>query len=270
MFVSGIFNKLFDLLCRPFGSHGTTALIVISALAGVLMLLLFKVTTRQKTLSRARGKLTGHLYELGLYQDDLGVMARIQKDLLLSNLKYVLLTLPALVVLVPIAILIMVQLEARYDFLALQPGQTVLLSATTTTDARDDLSKFTLDTGSGLALDAKPVRDERAGRVWWRLKVLTPGLHEVAVVDAQGKRWTMPVKAENGSRPYFPRRYRPNFWEALLTPAVQSLPADAPVSELILSEPPAGDWHLKSWFWIFCAASVLGGLVFKKVLRVEI
>jgi hypothetical protein len=270
MIVSTAMNGLFDLLTAPFGGHDTIALIVISALAGVLMLLLFKWTTRQSVLSRARGRLTGHLYELGLYQDNLGVMARIQKDLLVANLKYVLLTLPALLVLLPAAVLIMVQLEARYDYQPLQPGDTVLLSTTLTEDARDRLPALDLDTGAGLALDAAPVRDEREGRIWWRLKVVKAGMHEVAVTTPSGGRWTQVVKAEAGSDPYFHRRYKPNFFEAMLTPASKPLMSESPLSEIAIYSPNAGDWHLKGWFWIFCLASVVGGLAFKKVLRVEI
>ena len=70
-------------------------------------------TTPQDRL-RARAGLVGHVYELGLYQDSLRVMLRIQRSLAAANLRYLALTLPALAaMLIPLA-LILPQFEARF------------------------------------------------------------------------------------------------------------------------------------------------------------
>ena len=270
MIISKAMNTLFDGLTAPFAGHDTLALIFVSVLTGVLMLLLFKWTTRQSVLSTARGRLTGHLYELGLYQDDLGVMARIQKDLLVANLKYVALTLPALVVLVPMAVVVLVQLEARYQHDPLGPGDTLMLSATLSPENRGLIGDLSLEPGTGLAVDAAPVRDAHEGRIWWRLRVTGEGRLEAAVVDGRGGRWTLPVKAAESARPYSPKRFQSGFWASLMSPASVPLPAVSPLATLDLRADEADPWYVRGWFWIFCAASILGGLAFKKVLRVEI
>ena len=56
-------------------------IVVVSALTAVWALLLFKAVTPQERLQQVRDRLFGHIYEMGLYQDRLGVLARIQADL---------------------------------------------------------------------------------------------------------------------------------------------------------------------------------------------
>ncbi|MBA4378300.1 MAG: hypothetical protein C0395_06530, partial [Gemmatimonas sp.] len=127
--IASLLNGLFDLLLRPFGGAPWAGLAVVSALAGVAMLWLFKLTTNQDLLARRRRELTGSLYELSLYQDSLAVMARLQARLLAANLRYLLVSLPALLVLLPLALLAIVQLDARFQRRALRAGEEILVTA---------------------------------------------------------------------------------------------------------------------------------------------
>lgn len=271
MFVADLINGFFDLLTAPLGDRGWPVLIVISALAGIALLLLFKVATPQAKLARARGKLTGHLYELGLYQDDLGVLFRIQLDLALANLRYVSLTLPALVVLIPPAVLCLIQLEARLQHDPLQVGDTFLVTADVGADQRAALNGLILEPGEGLSLDAPAVRDRRSGRIWWRVLVEDEGWHEIVVVDGGGERWTKQVKAADGTRRHGLLRDRGGLWNALNHPAERPLPGDAVISAIeIHRQHPEAEWYAQGWFWWFCAISVVAGLAVKSVFKVEV
>ena len=121
--IASAMNTLFDLLCAPFGGAAAPAVAVLSLPIGVLMLLLFKLATDQDKLVAARRVLTGHVYEMGLYQDHLGVLARIQKDLALANLRYLGRSLPALLAMLLPLLLILAQLDARYGHRPLLPGR---------------------------------------------------------------------------------------------------------------------------------------------------
>ncbi len=270
MFVADLINGFFDLLCAPFGGDGRIVLGVVSALAGVALLLLFKVATPQARLSAARGKLTGHLYELGLYQDDLGVLFRVQKDLALANLRYLSLTLPSLLLLIPIVALVLVQLEARLQYDALEAGDVIVVEAVAADGRGADLDALSLDTGDGLALDAPAVRDRSTGTIWWRLSVEAEGLHEFAVVDADGERWTKAVKAVPGAAPHGLVRERGGLLTALSRPAEPPLPDASPLASITVHRShPEADWFVQGWFWWFCALSVAAGLAVKGVFRVE-
>ncbi|HPF34398.1 MAG TPA: hypothetical protein P5571_00455 [Candidatus Krumholzibacteria bacterium] len=263
-------NRFFDLLWAPFGGHGWLALAVVSALTGILLLWLFKLVTPQARLAAARRRLLGHLYEMGLYQDDLPTLMRVQGALALANLRYVTLTLPALLVLLPPAALVLVHLEARYQHPALVPGETVLVRAHVDPGRPGLVDALRLDPGAGLALDAPPVRDAAGSAVWWRLRVESPGRHEVTLSDGASGRWTKAVKADAGVRPASLRRERGGAWRALIDPAEPPLPADGPLAAVELRTAPEPDWFAQRWFWGFCVFSVAGGLAVKRWLKVEL
>lgn len=268
--LSRALNGVFDLLLAPCGASRWAGIAVVSVLSGVLLLWLFKLVTPQRRLARARGRLMGHLYELGLFQDDLRTILRVQRDFALANLRYLLTALPALVVLIPAVGLIVVQLEARYQHSPLQPGRTVLVGAELAPDSAGLLDRLEIETGEGLTLDAPPVRDRARGEIWWRLRATAPGGHEVTVAAPGTEGWTKRVGAGPDAEPFSLARGRPGSWTALANPVEDPLPSDSPL--LRLSVVPSGEapWYRRDWFWGFCLLSIIGGLAFKGLLRVEI
>ena len=133
------------------------------------------------------------------------------------------------------------------------------------------LAGLALEPGSGLALDAPAVRDRRAGRIWWRVRVQSEGWSEVAVVDDDGGRWTKQVKAERGNRRHGLVRERGGLWTALAHPAEAPLPSDATISAIEIHRTrPEAEWYAQGWFWWFCVISVVAGLAVKSAFKVEI
>lgn len=269
--MADLINGFFDLLTTaPFGDRRWPALALVSVPAGILMLWLFKLVTPQSRLADARRRLMGHLYELGLYQDDLGTLFRVQGALFRANLRYLALTLPALLVLLPPVALVLVQLEARFQHPALDVGETFLVRAEVAPDHKDLLPSLSLEPGAGLALDSPPVHDRGGAAVWWRLRVDAPGRHEVTVDGGDAGRWTKAVKAQTDLRPFTLHRDRAGWTAALTNPAEAPLPAASPLVRLELRTGPEPDWFSQGWFWGFCLFSILGGLAVKRWLRVEL
>ena len=67
----GIIGKLFDLLIGLLGGSALLVMLVVSVFTAVWALLLFKAVTPQDRLTETRDRLFGHIYEMGLYQDQL-------------------------------------------------------------------------------------------------------------------------------------------------------------------------------------------------------
>ncbi len=261
---------LFDLLLRPFGAAGWPALVVISALSGVLLLWLFKVTTNQGALSGRRRRLTGHLYELGLYQDHLGTMARIQWDLFKANMRYLSTSLPALLVLLPVVLVIVVQLDARYQRRGLHEGETVLVSARVVEGQEDVLSRLALAAGQGLDVEAGPLVDRADRSVWWRVRaaVDTPPLATVTDGTVSWTKFLAPVSAWGRLAG---ARERGGWHHLLLNPTEIPLPDEAPLASISVELPRRdADWlGLPVWLWGFFVVSIIGGLAVKKIIKVE-
>ena len=114
--VGGLFDALFAVLGR-LGPEASMA--VVSLLVGLFMLFIFKRTSNQAGIRRAKDRIKAHLLELRLYKSDFGQTMRSQGRILAANGRYFLHALkPMLVIVVPI-LLVLVQLDARFGARAL-------------------------------------------------------------------------------------------------------------------------------------------------------
>jgi len=266
-------NRLGDLLVAPFGGSAAWAVATLSALAGVGLLALFKVTTPQARLRAVRARLFGHVYELGLFQESLAVMLRIQRDLAAANLRSLALTLPALAAMIVPLALVLPQFEARFAHRPLRPGEAVVVTATLAPGHAALLDGLRLTGGDGVTVETLPVRDRQAGTAQWRVRARTAGRHELTVHVDGGPVWTKRLEAGGGLPALATARRRGGAGEALLSPAEPPLPRDAPLAAIALELPPRDTRYAGarlSWLAAFCLFSIAGGLAARPLLRVEI
>lgn len=263
-------TKAFDLPFRLFGGAGWPALIFISLLSGVLLLWLFKITTNQGALAERRRRLTGHLYEMGLYQDHVGTLLRVQWDLIKANLKYLSTSLPALLVLLPVVLVIVVQLDARYQRRALRAGETTLVTAKVAEGREDVLPQLTLAPGPGLAVEAGPLVDRANREVWWRMRATEDAPATATVSDGTAS-WTKNLAPESDGERLTGSREGGGWHHLLMNPGEIPLPDNASVTSITIDSPRRdADWAgLPVWLWAFFLFSIIGGLAVKKVLKVE-
>ncbi|MEJ7604831.1 MAG: hypothetical protein WKF37_00840 [Bryobacteraceae bacterium] len=81
-------------------------LLPISALAGAGMLWVFRGTSNQGAIKRARSRITASLYELRLFADEPGLIIQAQKTLLFENIRIIgFVLVPMLVLTIPFTLL---------------------------------------------------------------------------------------------------------------------------------------------------------------------
>ncbi len=265
-------NALFDLLTAPFGAAAGWAVAVLSALTGALMLLLFKKATNQDELVAARRVLTGRVYEMGLFQDHLSVLAKIQKDLAVANFRYLRWSLPALLVLLPPMVLILAQLDARYGHRPFLPGETTLVTVTVAADQTALLDGLVLSATGGVTVETRPVRDQRRGKVRWRVRVDEPGDHELTVALVDGRTVGKRIVGGEGAPRLAQVREQESLLRVLLNPAEAPLPGDLPVESIALALPARElDYGIvrTNWLVALIVFSLAAGLALKDVFRVR-
>lgn len=271
--VATAMNTLFDLLTRPFGSHASLAVFVLSLLTGVVMLLLFKATTNQDRLVAARGILTGRLYEMGLYQDHLGVLMKIQRDMILANLRYVRWSLPALLAMLVPMLLILTQFDARYGHRPFLPDETALVQVTLAQQEWSLLADLVLEAGAGVEVDSRPVLDPGSGVVIWRVRAIAPGDHLLTVRWPDGGAGVTKQLVVGEGAPRLARvRERESLRRVLLNPAEAPLPGDQPVVSISLAL-PARDLVYAGihthWLMALIVFSLVFGFAVKDLLKVR-
>ncbi len=270
--ITGAVSWVFDLLMAPFASAPALGMIFISAITAVWALLLFKAVTPQDRLQVTRDKLFGHIYEMGLYQDHLGILSRIQGDLAKANLRYLGFTLPALVALTIPMILTLGQLEGRYAQRPLQVGEETVLTINVSSDERASLQDIRLETPTGVEVAAGPVRNERAGTLSWRLLATAEGTHELRFLRDESLIGSNELMVGQG----LPRLHDSNENTALgilLYPGAPDMSASAGLTGLKIQWPDRETRYLgleMNWLVAFMVFSLLAGLLLKDLLKVSL
>lgn len=265
-------SRIFDVVIGPLAGRPALAMIAVSVGTAIWALLLFKVTTRQKKLTVVRDRLFGHIYEMGLYQDHLRVMGRIQWDLARANLRYLGLTLPALVVLTVPMIVTLAQLDSRFAHRPLVAQETTVFSARLQDGTDVTADRLSLRTPAGVEVEAGPVVDRRERAVAWRLRLTADGPHRLVVV-AEGRELGERILPSAGGLPQQNEEQKQGWVSPWLRPGALPLPGDSPLASTRLELPGRETRYAGvplHWLLAFMVFSLLGGVLLKDALRVSI
>jgi hypothetical protein len=272
IWVTDMLGKLLDLLVGLLGGSSLLVMVAVSVVTAVWALLLFKAVTPQARLTAVRDRLFGHIYELGLYQDHLRVVSRIQGDLAKANRRYLVYSLPALIVLTIPMVFTLTQLNSLYQFRPFQTGETTVLSVTLAEEAAGALGRLTLETPGGVSIEAGPVRDVVSRSVAWRLRADNQGTHPLRILDGA---------KELGSRDLvvgqdmvrLGETSNKSWLNVVLNPGAPPLPGDGSLDgiTMILPERHSNSLSLgMPWWLLFFIFTMLAGLALKDFLRVSI
>jgi hypothetical protein len=239
-------------------------------LAALLALLVFRFTSDQDALGRARDRVRAHLLELWIYRDDLGVSARAQAHLLRQNLAYLRHTLVPLLVMLGPFVLLLVQIEARFAWRPLAPEEAALLTVDLADERAPRDVRAELAGGAGLRAETPPLRTP--GRVVLRVRPLAQGRNAAPVRVDGALVEAVIIAGAPGDRPRLaPSRYRATDPRILLYPGAEPLAAQADVSALHVEYPRRGAHFagLSAASWIWLGFSLLFALVLRRPLGVQ-
>jgi uncharacterized membrane protein (DUF106 family) len=270
--LTDIFSGIFDLLAGLAGGSAFWLMAVVSVVTAVWALLLFKAVTPQDRLTATRDRLFGHIYEMGLYQDRLRVVGKIQADLARANLKYLGFTLPALIVLMVPMVFTLAQLDARYAKRPFLPGESTVLTAVLDDDGLEALDRITLEVPPSITIEAGPVRNRADGSLAWRLRAGDEGVHRMRLMDGNTELAARDFVTGDGLVSLGEKGHR-NWLHAVLYPGAPPLPGDGKLKELTLRLPARHTAYLGvelHWLAAFMIFSLAAGLLLKDVLRVSI
>jgi hypothetical protein len=235
-------------------------LLIVSLLASVGMLLVFKATSNQPKLDAVKRQIHACLFEIRLFNDDLVAILRAQMEILRHNLRYLgLSTVPMLWMIAPL-LLVIAQLQFHYGYEGLVPGQDFLVEVRLEAQG-ESLTRpvASLETPGGLTVETPAVWIPSERELAWRLRARDWGNHELKVrVDGQELAKTVQVSRGLGRRS--PVRLEAGFWNELLYPAEEPLPKGSPVVSISVGYPEAYvsllGWPVH-WLVVFFVLSVV-------------
>jgi len=271
--LNSAFGAIFDVVFAPFRSLGPwPGMIFISLATGVVMLLIFKKTSNQEAIKRAKNQIKARLLEIRLFKSDTAGTFRSQGAMLGANARYFAHAVrPMLVMFIPV-LLILSQLNLRYGAASLRPGEQALVKVKLAEGVGALATAATLRAPDGLAVETPPLRIDEEGEIDWRIRADAPGLHRLAL-DIGGATVEKLVAVEQGMPAKIsPLRAR-KFFDLLLYPGEKPLPKSAPVTSIKVDLPPqrlplfGGGVN---WLVAFFVLSLVFGFALKGVFKVEI
>ena len=222
--VNGLATTVFDIVLWPFEMLSIeVAIAVVSALFGILGLVIFKYISWQKGIKDTKDQIKGHMIEIRIYQDDLPVVGKAVAKVLFRNVQYLLLNLlPFVPLSIPFVILLS-QLVVRYAFEPLEENQPFTITVEMAQAHRAAVSDLEVILPEGIDEDdVVIVRSPADGRAFVSVRETTAGLHDFGFkVGPSGTLVEKPVVIGADTEP--PRSMQPErvgtFFSAWIWPA---------------------------------------------------
>lgn len=244
--------------------------LAISVVIGLLMVIVFRYTSDQKAIGRAKDRLKAHLLAVRLFQDQLPVVMRAYGKILRGTGSYLRLAFtPLLIAILPITFLI-VQLDRYFGWMPLQPAQTFLVEARV--EDPTALNEASLLLPSELSGSAPAVHIPKEKEVVWRVVADRTGQFEIQIAAA-GQTVSKQVVIGPGLARISPVRLKDNFWERIFTSGEPALADNSPVQSITIDYPPreiSFAWMQWNWIVLFFVVSLIAGFVFKSVLGIQV
>jgi len=242
-------------------------LLLLSIVSGAVMLVVFRFTSNQKAIGRARDRLTANLLALKLFRDEPRLTLRTQLRVLgaLARLQWHLCR-PLLIMLLP-TILLLGQLAGRYQWRPLRPGERSFVRVRLKPAAV--VPEPVLEADAGAVVEVGPVPG--GGDLVWRIRGGEPGRHPLRLRingHCLEKELVVGERRDRVSVERVGARWGPQ----LLRPLEPVLPSDIPVESIVVQYPlsclPLTGGS--RWIWMFTVVSLLSAGLLRSVIKVRI
>ena len=267
-------TKVFDVLLAPFSSLSPlVGLTWISLLTGVGMLMVYRYISNQDRIKETKNRIKAHFLEVRLFKDNMRVMLKAQKNILLYNFRYMGLAVKPMLFMLPPIILILIQLEVRYARRPLHVGESAIVSVKMESDPMKG-PEMQLVVPSGITIETPPLRVPEGGEINWRIKANQAGRFSIGIKSADSNsevsktvHVTRSVVALAGNVG------RSSLSEAIVQPVEKPIISSVPIESVRLQYPNA---EMKLWGWNihwlvgFFVLSIVFGFAMKGIFKVEI
>ena len=276
-FVNNILRTVFDGLLYPFrGMSPWVGLTLVSLLAAIGILWIFKRTSNQTALEAIKRKIHAGLFEIRLFNDDLRAIMRAQFQILGHNAVYLRYSLAPMIWILPPLVLIMVQLQFHYGYSGLEIDEPVLIEVDFKEGAVSEEPTAAAEPAvdlvvpSGIRVETPAVWIPKERQLAWRIAAEEPGDYEIGVVY-EGETYSKTVSVSERIVRRSPRRVDTSFLEQLLWPAEDPLPSASPIQTISVGYPEDPAFiGLPKWMWIFFVLSIVFAFALRKRMGVTI
>ena len=154
------------------GAEALWSLIVISVLAGLAAVYVFRRWSDQPALRSTANRMLAHLMEFRLFVDEPALVMRAQRDLFVENWRLLrLLARPSLILIVP-SMILLAQMDACYSRAPLRVGDPAVVTVQFKRPGESAKTGITLQTPTAIRVETPAVRILSVNQISWRVRPL--------------------------------------------------------------------------------------------------
>ncbi len=268
-FVGSVINKVFDLFFYPFRSLDPVyGLCAVSLVTVGIVLPIFKYASDQQGIRSAKSRITGHLLEIWIYNNNLRVLLTAQKNVFKYNMLYLsYMFRPLLIAIVPVAI-IFVHTDLRYKYRPFHSGEAGIVKLR----LEKPSGPVDLIAPDGVRIETPPLRVNRGKEIYWRVRPVREGVFELRVKGLGGEVKKELVVSKEITR-LSPRSTKGGLFHALFNPGGSELMNDSTIEYFEVRYPELDigllGWHT-NWLVLFLVLTLVFSLILLKPFNVRI
>ena len=274
-----ILSRTCELCLAPVSQWPLGALLLCSVLVGIVMAILFRITSNQRAIGRAADGCRAEVLAIKLFQDDLFGIFRSCGRLLKHTGARLAHSLPPMFVMIIPLVFLLSQLAMWYERSPLKTGESVVVQLEMASDQWQRVQHAELKSPIGATVEAGPLRDVSLHAIFWRIRQKEPlesgqytqQLQWEVANETVEKRLT----ASDGSeqlRPVNARRAGPGWLDQILHPGEPGLPGGGPVRGIVVHYPhretPLFGWAVP-WWLTFLIVSMVSAIAVKPIVGVR-
>lgn len=271
-----IFNKItliFSWILYPFRSlPPIVGLAVLALVTAVFALLVYKTISNQAQIKIRKKRIIGHFFGIYLSRDELGLIVREFIQVLASICRYLAYLLPPLLVVIVPVLLLCAQIQIRYGYDNLHPGDEINITLSLAPEVDILHTEIKLETPAGVALRTPALRIKELKEVNWRVEVRQQGDHTLTFTVGDAV-LTKNLRALKRIDRIYPVTEHPSLLSILSAPGEKTIPAGNPVISVRIDYPEREisilGIHLH-WTIAFLILTLALGLLLKKPLKVDL
>lgn len=243
-------NGLFGLLQKPMMVlPAWLSLTVISAVLGVLMLILFKHTSNQAAIGKVRDTIKAQLLAMKLFKDNIPVVLKAQVKILLNAMLLLIHSFrPMLVMIIPFSLLLG-QLGLWYQSRPLAVGEQALVTVQLADSDTGRMPPVSLQPSAAATVTSGPVRVPSKRQVYWQVQAAESGQQQLTFQVAD-KAVHKELAVGEGLMPVSMTRPGLNVADLILHPAEKPFGKASPVQSIEITYPDRPSKVTGTDFWI--------------------
>ncbi len=270
--INVVTNALGKFLLAPIAVlPGWLSNTILSAVTGVILLIIFKYTSNQLAIQRVRDDMKAHMLALKLFKDSFSVTFREPWRVFGGALLLLFHAIrPMLVMIVPVSLLL-AQLGLWYQSRPLRPGEYTVVTMKLNGSIDSPWPAVTMKSQPSVELTTGPVQILSKREICWEIRALESSNGQL-IFQVDDQQVEKELAIGDGFMRISAERPGWQWTDIMLHPGERPFGPDSVVQSISIDYPDRQSWTSGTDWWIvyFFVTSLVFAMIFKPFLKVKI